>query len=144
MILVDANLIIYASTPALPEYDRALDWFEDQLNSRTKIGLPWVTLFAFLRIASNPRLFPSASLEDSWQTVEGLLAVPNTWIPEPTAEHPRLLARFLRGQSPRLVNDAHLAALAIGHGLKLCSTDGDFARFEGLRWENPLKAGINE
>ena len=40
--------------------------------------------------------------------------------------------------SARLVADAHLAALAIEHGLTLCSADGDFARFKGLRWENPL------
>lgn len=141
MILVDANLLIYASAPTVPEYDRALGWFEEQLNGKSRVGLPWFSLFAFLRIASNPRLFPSASLEDSWRTVEGLLAAPNTWIPEPTAEHPALLARFLHGQSPRLVNDAHLAALAIEHGLTLCSTDGDFARFAGLRWENPLRVG---
>lgn len=141
MILVDANLIIYASTPTLPEYDQALGWFEDQLNGNVRIGLPWLSLFAFLRIAANPKLFPSASLEDSWHTVEGLLAVPNTWIPEPTEAHPALLAGFLHGQSPRLVNDAHLAALAIEHGLTLCSTDGDFARFDGLRWENPLRVG---
>lgn len=141
MILVDANLIIYASTPSSPEYDQALSWFEEQLNGKAKVGLPWASLFAFLRIASNPKLFESASLEESWRTVEGLLAVPNVWIPEPTKEHQALLARFLHGQSPRLVNDAHLAALAIEHGLTLCSTDGDFARFEGLRWENPLKVG---
>jgi hypothetical protein len=37
-----------------------------------------------------------------------------------------------------LVTDAHLAALAIEHGLTLCSADTDFARFRKLKWENPL------
>lgn len=141
MILVDANLLVYASSPTVPEHDRALDWLEERLNGKTKIGFPWISLLAFLRIASNSRLFPTASLEDAWRTVEGLLAVPNAWIPEPTKDHPALLARLLNGQSGRLVNDAHLAALAIEHGLILCSTDGDFSRFGGLRWENPLKTG---
>jgi len=37
-----------------------------------------------------------------------------------------------------LVSDAHLAALAIGYGAELCSTDNDFAIFSGLRWRNPI------
>ena len=46
----------------------------------------------------------------------------------------------LPGMYGNLVPNAHLAALAIEHGLTLCSTDGDFARFPGLAWQNPLVA----
>lgn len=43
------------------------------------------------------------------------------------------------GVTGNLVPDAHLAALAVEHACILCSTDGDFARFTSIRWQNPLK-----
>jgi predicted nucleic acid-binding protein len=54
--------------------------------------------------------------------------------------HAELLGSLLAlpGIHANLVPDAHLAALAIEHGLALCSTDSDLARFPGLRWLNPL------
>lgn len=71
--------------------------------------------------------------------MQELLSLPNAWIPSPTERHREVLARLLDGESrPSLVNDAHLAALAIEHGLTVCSADRDFARFPGVRWENPL------
>jgi predicted nucleic acid-binding protein len=65
------------------------------------------------------------------------------WIPSPTTQHPTVFERLLDlpAATSRLVPDAHLAALAIEHGLTLCSTDGDFAKFPGLKWHNPLAAG---
>ncbi|MEJ0044154.1 MAG: PIN domain-containing protein [Rhizomicrobium sp.] len=65
---------------------------------------------------------------------------PSAWIPEPTEQHRLVLGRLLT-ETPAtgdLVGDAYLAALAIEHGLTLCSNDRDFLKFEGLRYENPL------
>jgi predicted nucleic acid-binding protein len=76
----------------------------------------------------------------AWARITTWLDLPNVWIPEPTERHRELLAAFLTGTAgaSKLVADAHLAAIAVSHGLVLCSTDGDFARFKMLRWENPL------
>lgn len=90
MILIDANILIYAHSASFPQHGAARDWLDARLTDRERVALPW------------PSLLPHVS-------------------------------------RPELVQDAHLAALPIGHGLTLCSTDGDFARFPGLRWENPLR-----
>jgi toxin-antitoxin system PIN domain toxin len=94
-----------------------------------------------LRLVANPRVFERPpSLTEAWEQVERWLEVDSVWIPVPTERHHQLFAQLLTQTSERsdLVPDAHLAALAIEHGLTLYSTDGDFARFSGLRWENPL------
>jgi toxin-antitoxin system PIN domain toxin len=95
----------------------------------------------FLRISTNPRAFgrPLTALQ-AWQQVLAWLATGPAWIPQPTEHHADVLGELLTlpGVYGNLVPDAHLAALAIEHGLTLCSTDGDFARFPGLRWQNPL------
>lgn len=76
----------------------------------------------------------------AWGQVEAWRRLENVWIPQPTERHAEVLGGLLAqpGVHGNLVPDAHLAALAIEHGLTLCSTDGDFARFSGLRWLNPL------
>ena len=80
-------------------------------------------------------------LRDATAVVRAWLELPVTWTPEPTERHAATLAALLEPESkPDLVPDAHLAALAIEHGLTLCSTDRDFARFKGLRWTDPLRA----
>jgi predicted nucleic acid-binding protein len=95
-----------------------------------------------MRIVSNPRLFERASLARAREQVNDWLSLPVTWVPSPTEAHASLLDELLTGQSAhRLVPGAHLAALALEHGLVLCSSDGDFARFPQLRWENPLGRG---
>jgi toxin-antitoxin system PIN domain toxin len=103
--------------------------------------MPWPTLLGFVRVISNPRVFRQPKpVEDAWRQVEEWLDCPPVWIPQPTETHRSVLGMLLKAAGPRanLVPDAHLAALAIEHGLTLYSTDGDFARFPGLRWENPL------
>jgi uncharacterized protein len=143
MILVDANLLVYAHDSAAPEHPLARGWFEGVMNRPAKVGLPWPSLLAFVRLVSNPAIVrqpvaPSAA----WQRAAEWLARENVWIPLPGATHAAVLGRLLQDSrvTSRMVPDAHLAALAIEHGLVLCSSDGDFARFSGLRWENPLAA----
>jgi toxin-antitoxin system PIN domain toxin len=143
VILVDANLLLYAANHSAPERDRARSWLDGQLNGRTRVGLPWPSLLAFVRLASNPVVVRQAvTPADAWRQVEAWLACEAAWIPEPGPRHAEILAGFL-GQAwmtSRLVPDAHLAALAVEAGLTLCSTDGDFAKFPGLSWKNPLAA----
>ncbi len=143
MILVDANLLIYASADVLPQHERARSWLDERLNGAAPVGLPWASLLGFLRVTTNPRVFERpATVADAWRQVLAWLGCDCVWIPDPDDRHREILGALLQapGVHANLVPDAHLAALAIEHGLILCSTDGDFARFAGLRWENPLAA----
>lgn len=143
MILIDANILIYARVNSFAQHSAARGWIDRQLNGVPRVGLPWASLLAFLRVVTNPRVFerPEA-IADAWDQVTAWLACATAWIPEPTERHIEIFGELiaLPGVHANLVPDAHLAALAIEHGLTLCSTDGDFARFPGLHWLNPLAA----
>lgn len=142
MILVDANLLVYAHVTSLPQHAQAHAWLDEQLNGATRVGLPWPSLLGFVRLISNPRIFQHAqTVSSAWRQVEDWLSCENVWIPAPTDRHVPVLAKLLAAPGLRsdLVPDAHLAALALEHGLALCSSDGDFARFIGLKWVNPLR-----
>ncbi|MFN2382999.1 MAG: type II toxin-antitoxin system VapC family toxin [Gemmatimonadota bacterium] len=141
MILVDANLLIYAHDAGSPHHVPSRAWLDRQLTGPLRVGLPWLSLLAFLRIVSNRRAYSRAvSIERAWSQVESWLDAPPAWIPQPTEHHPAILGALLAEGSceGNLVPDAHLAALAIEHGLTLCSADRGFARFSELRLENPL------
>lgn len=141
MILVDANILIYAHVGSFGEHEIARDWLDRQLNGATPVGLPWPSMLAFLRLVTNPRVFDRPEpIADAWRQVRLWLDCEVAWTPRPTERHAELLGQFLAlpGLRVDLVPDAHLAALAMEHGLTLCSADGDFARFPGLRWQNPL------
>jgi toxin-antitoxin system PIN domain toxin len=143
VILVDANILLYAANREAPERDAARNWLDEQLNGTVRVGLPWPSLLAFVRVASNPVVFRSAGTpRDAWRQVDAWLGCAPAWIPLPGERHAEILRRLLDDplMTSRLVQDAHLAALAIEHVLTLCSTDGDFSRFPGLRWMNPLAA----
>lgn len=141
-MLVDANLLLYARDSQSPLHERARDWLTEEFNGSTRVGLPWQSLTAFVRISTHPRAYarPLAP-DDAWRQVEEWLATTAAWVPTETEAHAQVLgglvtAHRLRGN---LVSDAHLAALAIEHGLELCSADGDFSRFPEVRWRNPLR-----
>jgi hypothetical protein len=134
---------VYAHVRESRFHETARAWLDERLNGTPPVGIPWPSALAFMRLVSNPRVVEAPiPLPRAWAQVESWLTCRPVWIPEPTQEHRRILGRLLSGQplGANLVPDAHLAALAIEHGLILCSTDGDFARFGGLRWENPLSA----
>lgn len=142
MILIDANLLLYAKVKDYPQHQQARHWLQDQLNSGNRVGLPWPTLLAFIRIGTNPKAFNRPlSVRAAWSQVKEWLAIPGVWIPLPTDRHVAILGELLQDTDSlaNLVPDAHLAALAIEHGLTLQSTDGDFARFPQLQWDNPLR-----
>jgi hypothetical protein len=143
VILVDVNLLVYATFSSYAEHHRARPWLDERLNGEARVGLPWASLLGFLRVATNARAFARPlTMSDAWSQVQGWLDCEPTWIPGPGQSHTAILARLLAdpGVVGNLVPDAHLAALAIEHGLELASSDGDFARFPGLRWTNPLAA----
>ncbi|MDO8677745.1 MAG: PIN domain-containing protein [Acidobacteriota bacterium] len=141
MILVDVNLLVYVGSPSSPEHERVREWFEERMNSGERVGLPWHSLFGFLRVATKPStVLGSLSMSEALLFVEEWLEWDTVWVPEPTVEHMKIAGRLLR-DLPRsaLVPDAHLAALAIEHGLTLCSNDRDFRLFPELRLHNPLE-----
>ena len=141
MILVDVNLLLYATNVSAGQHRAAREWLDRQLVESPRVGLPWATLLGFLRLATNARAITRPlTMAAAWQQVSQWLACEPTWVPLPTERHGEVLGRLLAepGMYGNLVPDAHLAALAIEHGLTLCSTDGDFARFPELKWLNPL------
>ena len=141
MILVDTNLLVYSMVSTMPEHAATKAWLDGRLNGTAFVGMPWPSLLGFLRVVCNPAIFPKAKdLPTAWSQVESWLNHPVVRVPMPTDRHRSVLAALMPWAKarPNLVHDAHLAALAIEHGLTLCSADGDFARFPGLRWENPL------
>lgn len=142
MILLDANLLVYAHVTSLAQHQATRAWLDSRLNGPTPVGLPWPSLLNFVRLVSNPRIFEQPlPISDAWHQIEEWLACSVVWIPQPTERHREVLGSLLTDTLTRsnLVPDAHLAALAIEHGLTLCSTDRDFARFPNLRWEDPLR-----
>ena len=132
---------MYAKVADLPQHGAARAWLDARLSGTVGVGLPWPSLLAFVRLVSNHRVFPEPmSVGEAWSQVEAWLDQPPAWVPSPGERHRAILAGLLaRAGSPRHVPDAHLAALAMEYGLVLQSTDRDFARFEGLRWEDPLE-----
>ncbi|HEX4838413.1 MAG TPA: TA system VapC family ribonuclease toxin [Solirubrobacteraceae bacterium] len=140
-MLIDADLLLYAVHEGAPQHQSAAEWMTEQLNGSKRVGLPWQSLAAFLRISTHPRAFqrPLAPAT-AWERITDWLASPVAWIPQPGSEHARILGDLITTYqvSGNLVPDAQLAALALEHGVTLCSTDTDFARFRELRWTNPL------
>jgi toxin-antitoxin system PIN domain toxin len=141
-MLVDANILLFAVDTTSRFHRAAAGWLGEQLNGPRRVGLPWQSLWAFLRISTNPRASEDPfSPEQAWSYVEDWLGAVPAWIPGPTERHSDVLGRLITSYELRgnLVTDAHLAAIAIEHGLTVCSADTDFARFTEIRWENPLR-----
>lgn len=142
-MLLDANLLLFAVDEESPFHAPAREWLTDRLNGERPVGLPWQSLAAFLRIVTHPRI-SKRPLDPSqaWQFVEDWLACDVTWQPAPTERHGGILGELITRYQLRanLIPDARLAALAIEHGVEICSADTDFARFTEVRWRNPLAA----
>lgn len=141
MILIDANLLLYAYHAASPAHEQARSWLESTLSSPTPVRLAWTAVLAFLRLTTSPRIFERPlSMSEAEAAVSTWLALPSVGTLEPGERHWEVLSGLLRSEqvSGALVMDAALAALAIEHGAILCTTDRDFSRFRGLRVENPL------
>lgn len=141
MILLDANILLYAYDEEATQHARARAWLEEALTGPRPVNLAWVAILAFLRISTDRKaLFQPLNMHEAATAVDGWLARSQVGILNPGDRHWEILRALLRdGQaSSRLVTDAHLAALAVEHGATLCTTDRDFARFPGVRTLNPL------
>lgn len=141
-MLVDANVLLYAVDRTSPFHAAARTWLDRHLNGATRIGLPWPSLTAFVRISTHPRVFTDPlTTAQAWQQVTDWLAAPAAWVPVPTPRHAEVLGRLLVDHhcTSTLVPDADLAALAVEHGLTVVSADTDFARFTGeAAWLDPF------
>jgi toxin-antitoxin system PIN domain toxin len=126
----------------MPQHVASRKWLEERFAGTGRVGLPWHSLLGFLRLTTNRRVFPRPMpTPEAWLHVEDWLAQPTAWIPQPTERHRAVLSELLvESVDGNLIPDAHLAALALEHGLTVCSADTDFARFPTVRWENPLTA----
>ncbi|HAV65260.1 MAG TPA: PIN domain nuclease [Verrucomicrobiales bacterium] len=141
MILVDANILLYAEDSLSQLHTPAKDWWDGQLSGSSPVGLSWTVISAFIRIATNPRLHQRPlSIKEATDRVQSWLAQPCVRVLNPSEQHWSIFEKLLRqaNATANLVTDAQLAALAIEYNCTLHSTDGDFARFKGLKWRNPL------
>lgn len=143
MIIPDVNLLLYAIIDAFPQHETARSWWEEAMNSNELIGLTDPAIFGFLRISTNPRLLkPPLPVEEAAGIVEGWLAEPNVRWAIPGRDHHMLALNFLRsiGTAANLTTDVQLAAIAVENDATIFSSDSGFARFDGVRWINPLAA----
>jgi toxin-antitoxin system PIN domain toxin len=139
--IVDTSVLLPAITPSLPQHARARSALEAAINDDRPVGLTWVVVNAFLRLTTKPGLFQRPlTLDEAWELVDDWLGHPNVQVVQETTEHARLWSELLRaaGTGGDLTTDAWIAAIAVAHGASVLTLDSDFARFPGLRWENPL------
>jgi len=141
VIVIDANLLLYAHNPRATEHDASRMWFQSVLSGTELVRFAWLTIWAFLRISTNPRVFEQPlSTTEAEELVSSWLAQPAAGILEPGERHWEILKGLVQSGQSRgpLVMGAALAAIAIEHGATLFTTDRDFARFAGLTCRNPL------
>jgi uncharacterized protein len=141
MILVDANLLLYAEDSLSPHHEAARAWWDEQLSGSNPVCLCWPVITAFIRIATNARLHKRPlTLQEAIDRVQSWFDQPCIRIIQPADQHWIIYERLLRDGNAiaNLVSDAHLAALAVEHNCELFSADSDFSRFAGLSWCNPL------
>ena len=141
MVLLDANLLLYATDRSHFRHEQSAAWLTEVLRGDRRVGIPWQSIGAFVRIGTSPRVYDSPmSAEQAWRCVRAWLEAEPTWIPPATERTAAILGELVTGHriTANLVPDAMLAALAVEHGLVVMSADTDFARFDEIRWENPL------
>ena len=140
MRIVDANVLLYAVNEDAPLHGRARPWLDAALNGREGVGLAWIALLAFVRLSTRADLFPRPlDVGRAMDVVEAWLSAPAAVAVQPTPRHAAVLRGLLApfGTAANLVNDAHLAALAVEHDAVVVSFDRDLGRFPGVRWEEP-------
>lgn len=141
MILVDANLLIYAVDRDSPHHAPARRWLEETLSGSETVGIPWIAALAFVRITTHAAIMRKPlSAESAIRYVDGWLHQPFAKMIGPGEKHWPILRNLLTasGTAGNLTSDAHLAALAIEHGATVASADNDFRRFAGVTHLNPL------
>lgn len=142
MIVPDVNLLVYAVHQESAQHTAAKQWLDELLNGDEPVGFAWTVITGFIRVATNPRVVTGQpmTLGRAIDLMELWLSRPMVSTIEPGPQHWRILRELLHaaGRGGNLTTDAHLAALCVERGATLHSADGDFQRFRGLRYENPL------
>jgi toxin-antitoxin system PIN domain toxin len=140
VILVDANVLLYAYDPRSPFHDRCRAWVENAFSGDEPVALAWVTVLAFVRIATNPRVYEQPLLAaEATAIVASWLARPSLCVLEAGEACWEIFRRLVvdsQATGP-LVMDAFLAALAIENGATVATTDRDFTRFPKVKLVNP-------
>ena len=140
MKLVDANVLIYAVNADAPHHERSREWLEESLSGADPVGLPWLSILAFLRITTRRQVFQNPlTIDDALLYVDSWLEQPPVELVVPGPSHWAVFRTLVAasGTAGNLTSDAHLAALAVEGGWTLVSTDHDFRRFPGLKVFNP-------
>jgi len=141
VIVLDANILLYAYDTTSPQHAKARVWLGQVLSGEDLVGLPWQSAVAFLRVVTNVRLPGDRfTVEEAASVVDQWISQPNVHLIAPSDKHWPLFRQMMSEGQARgpLVTDAQLAALTIECGGVLHTTDRDFGRFPGLRWKNPL------
>ncbi|WP_139416159.1 TA system VapC family ribonuclease toxin [Agromyces laixinhei] len=140
MRLVDANVLLYAVDRGADHHRAAKTWLDAALRGPQTVLLPWVSVLAFVRLVSHPSVYEHPlPVSDALDVVDTWLAAPSVVTPEPDARHLARIRELLgaTGRGGNLVNDAHLAALALQHRATVITFDNDFGRFPDVLWERP-------
>lgn len=141
MILPDINILIHAHNLESPLHQRAKLWWDQALAGPIGVGIAWVTILGFIRIATHRQILHNPMTpHEACSRIAEWLSLPHVHIALPAEGHFARLQKSLEtlGTAGNLTTDAHLATLAMERGYVLCSTDVDFARFANLKWINPL------
>ena len=141
MILVDANILLYAEDSRSIRHAVARKWWDQQLSGTQPVNLCWPVINAFIRIGTNARLHERPlTIEEASTRVQSWFDQPCVRLVQATDQHWSIFQGLMTEAQAvgDLVSDAHLAALAIEHNCTMQSTDSDFARFPGLKWNNPV------
>ena len=139
-MIIDANILLYAVDESAADHPAARSFLEEHLNGDVRMGLPWQSVAAFLRIATHPRIMAAPlSGSEAAGFVDGWLSAPAAWMPDVTPASWSILRGLIEkhGVTGNLVPDAQLAALAVQYGVPVVSADSDFARFPEVTWLNP-------
>lgn len=112
------------------------------LNAEEAYGISDLALSGFVRIVTHPRVFKKPStLTEAIQFTSQLRSQPNYVPIVPGTGHWDIFTRLCResGAKGNLIPDAYFAAMAIESGCEWITTDRDFGRFPGLKWDHPLE-----
>ena len=144
---VDANVLIYAANVRDPLHTPARSLIERLSAGPDLLYLFWPTIFAYLRITTNPRalLSPLASSQ-AIENIDGLLRLPHVVT---AAEGEAFWRTYVAsgGQESRgnAVPDTHLATLMRESGVRILYTrDRGFRRFDFLDVRDPFSHKVNE
>lgn len=141
LLLPDVNVLLHSHRRSTPESEAVQEWFVDAVNSRRAIALSDQVIAGFVRVATNPKAYhPPTPLSKAIEFVDGLITQPNCTIVGSGPLHWEILRETLMTADARgnLVTDANIAALAIEYGFTIITRDRDFARFDNIRWLDPL------